>query len=40
MPVSGATKADLVYGDDVAPLYFDAGTDIDVRFKGNDMPAP
>ncbi|MDO7850748.1 TlpA family protein disulfide reductase [Hymenobacter convexus] len=37
VPVAGPTKADLVYGDDVAPLYLDPGTDIDVRFKGNDM---
>ena len=37
VPMSGATKADLVYGDDVAPLFLDPGTDIDVRFKGNDM---
>jgi len=37
VPVSGATKADLVYGDDVAPLFLDPGTDIDVRFKGSDM---
>lgn len=37
VPVSGATKADLVYGDDVAPLFLDAGTDMDVRFKGEDM---
>ena len=37
VPVSGATKADLVYGDDVAPLFLDPGTDIDIRFKGNDM---
>ena len=35
--LSGSAKADLVYGDDVAPLYLDAGTDIDVRFKGSDM---
>jgi thiol-disulfide isomerase/thioredoxin len=35
--VSGGTKADLVYGDDVAPLYLDPGSDIDVRFKGEDM---
>ena len=33
----GPTKADLVYGDDVVPLFLDAGTDLDVRFKGNDM---
>ena len=37
VPVVGPTKADLVYGDDVAPLFLDPGTDIDVRFKGNDM---
>ena len=37
VPVSGPTKADLVYGDDVAPLFLDPGTDIDVRFKGSDM---
>jgi len=37
IPVRSATKADLVYGDDVAPLFLDAGTDIDVRFKGSDM---
>ena len=37
VPVSGPTKADLVYGDDVAPLFLDPGTDMDVRFKGGDM---
>jgi thiol-disulfide isomerase/thioredoxin len=37
VPLYGPTKADLVYGDDVAPLFLDAGTDLDVRFKGNDM---
>ena len=37
IPLYGPTKADLVYGDDVAPLFLDAGTDLDVRFKGNDM---
>jgi thiol-disulfide isomerase/thioredoxin len=37
VPLSGPTKADLVYGDDVAPLYLDPGTDIEARFKGNDM---
>ncbi len=37
IPVNGATKADLVYGDDVAPLFLDAGTDLDVRFKGEAM---
>ncbi|GAC1367175.1 MAG: hypothetical protein NVS3B25_32830 [Hymenobacter sp.] len=37
VPVSGPTKADLLYGDDVAPLFLDPGTDLDVRFKGSDM---
>ena len=37
VPVSGPTKADLVYGDDVAPLFLDPGTDLNVRFKGADM---
>ena len=37
VPLNGPTKADLVYGDDVAPLFLDPGTDLDVRFKGNDM---
>jgi thiol-disulfide isomerase/thioredoxin len=37
VPVTGPTKADLVVGDDVAPLFLDPGTDIDVRFKGADM---
>ena len=38
VPVSGSTKADLVYGDAVADLYLDPGTDLDVKFKGEDMP--
>jgi|GEM_PF-592874 len=37
VPVKAATKADIVYGDDVAPLFLDPGTDLDVRFKGEDM---
>lgn len=37
VPLPGATKADLVYGDDVVPLYLDPGTDLDVRFKSEDM---
>jgi peroxiredoxin len=37
VPVNGSTKADLVYGEAVADLYLDAGTDLDVRFKGEDM---
>ena len=50
IPLVGSTLADLVYGDDVVPLFLDPGTDLDVRFKGtamsttirfkaNDMPA-
>ena len=37
IPVSGPTKADLVYGDDVAALFLDSDTDLNVRFKGSDM---
>ena len=37
IPLNGPAKADLVYGDDVAPLFLDPGTDLDVRFKGSDM---
>jgi len=36
--LSGSTKADLVYGDAVADLFLDPGTDLDVRFKGDDLP--
>ena len=36
--VTGSTKADLVYGDAVADLYLDPGTNLDVRFKAEDMP--
>lgn len=36
--VNGSTKADLVYGDAVADLYLDPGTDIDLKFKAEDMP--
>ncbi|MVN75891.1 redoxin domain-containing protein [Hymenobacter sp. HMF4947] len=36
--VNGSTKADLVYGDAVADLFLDPGTDIDLKFKGDDMP--
>jgi thiol-disulfide isomerase/thioredoxin len=39
VPVVVPTKADLVYGDDVAALFLDPGTDLDVRFKGDDMAA-
>ena len=37
VPVTGATKADLIYGDAVSPLFLDAGTDMEVRFKASDM---
>ncbi len=36
--VSGPIKADLVYGDAVADLFLDPGTDLDVHFKGEDLP--
>jgi thiol-disulfide isomerase/thioredoxin len=36
--LNGPTKADLVYGDAVADLFIDPGTDMDVRFKGEDLP--
>jgi peroxiredoxin len=38
VPVAAATKADLVYGDEVIDLYLDPGTDLDLRFRGNDLP--
>lgn len=38
VPVTGPTRADLVYGDAIADLYIDAGTDLDIRFKSDDMP--
>ena len=38
VPVNGSTKADLVYGDAVADLFLDPGTDMDVRFKADDLP--
>ena len=37
VPVSGATRAELVYGDDAVPLFLDPGTDLDVRFRGHDL---
>ncbi|WP_201977621.1 TlpA family protein disulfide reductase [Hymenobacter rubidus] len=37
VPLKGPSKADFVYGDDVAPLFLDPGTDLDARFKGTDM---
>lgn len=38
VPVAAATKADLVYGDEVIDLYLDPGTDLNLRFRGNDLP--
>ncbi|WP_400192886.1 TlpA family protein disulfide reductase [Hymenobacter sp. B81] len=35
--VDGPTKADLVYADDVAALWLEPGTQMDVRFKANDL---
>jgi thiol-disulfide isomerase/thioredoxin len=35
--VNGPTRADLVYGDDVADLYLEPGTAMEVRFKGNSL---
>ncbi|WP_179225482.1 TlpA family protein disulfide reductase [Hymenobacter mucosus] len=35
--VSGPTRADLVYGDDVAGLFLEPGNQLDVRFKGSDL---
>lgn len=37
LKVNGPTKADLVYGDDVAGLWLEPGTNMDVRFKGEDL---
>jgi peroxiredoxin len=38
VPVAVATKADLLYGDEVIDLYLDAGTDLNIRFRGSDLP--
>ncbi|MCB2406428.1 TlpA family protein disulfide reductase [Hymenobacter lucidus] len=37
LTVNGPTRADLVYGDDVADLYLEPGNAMEVRFKGNDL---
>ena len=37
VPVTTSTLADLVYGDDVVNLYLDPGTDLNVRFRSEDM---
>ncbi|MCB2380532.1 TlpA family protein disulfide reductase [Hymenobacter sp. BT635] len=35
--VNGPTRADLVYGDDVAGLFLEPGNTMEIRFKGKDM---
>ena len=37
VPVSGPTRADLVYDDDVAELFLEPGDALEVRFKGSDL---
>ena len=37
VPVGGPTRADLVYGDDVADLFLTPGDALEVRFKGNNL---
>ncbi len=37
VPVATPTLADLVYGDDVVDLYLDSNTDLNVRFRSEDM---
>ena len=37
LKVNGPTKADLVYGDDVAGLWLEPGSQLDVRFKGENL---
>ncbi|RPD49345.1 hypothetical protein DNI29_00650 [Hymenobacter sediminis] len=37
LTVNGPTRADLVYGDDVADLFLEPGNQLDVRFKGSDL---
>ncbi|QIX61590.1 TlpA family protein disulfide reductase [Hymenobacter lutimineralis] len=37
VPVSGPTKADLVYGDDATQLFVEPGNTLDIRFKGSDL---
>ena len=39
VPLSGPTRADLVYADDVAELFLEPGDALDVRFKGSDLAA-
>ncbi|MCC2545695.1 TlpA family protein disulfide reductase [Hymenobacter sp. BT175] len=37
LTVAGPTKADLVYGDDVAIMFLEPGNSLDLRFKGEEM---
>ncbi len=37
VPVAASTRADLLYGDEVADLYLDPGTDLDIHFKASDL---
>ncbi|MCR5887505.1 TlpA family protein disulfide reductase [Hymenobacter sp. J193] len=37
VPVSGPTKADLVYGDDATQLFVEPGNNLEVRFKSSDL---
>ncbi|WP_139925135.1 redoxin family protein [Hymenobacter sp. DG01] len=37
LTVNGPTRADLVYGDDVADLFLEPGNQLEVRFKGSDL---
>ena len=35
--LAGPTRADLVYGDDVADLFLEPGDALEVRFKGSNL---
>lgn len=37
LKVEGPTRADLVYGDDVADLFLEPGDALEVRFKASDL---
>ncbi|MDU0369977.1 TlpA family protein disulfide reductase [Hymenobacter endophyticus] len=37
LTVNGPTRADLVYGDDVADMFLEPGNQLEVRFKGSDL---
>ena len=38
VPVTGSTRADLLYEDESVDLYLDPSTDLTIRFKAEDMP--